>query len=109
MSAPRVEFLWWSECPSWERALVELREEVVAAGLDPAQIELRQIRTETEAMLEDFVGSPSIRIDGADPTPPTPGEVPALTCRLYRLEDGRPSPLPDRSQVRKALAARAQA
>ena len=32
---PRVEFLWWSGCPSWERGIAELREAMEELGLDP--------------------------------------------------------------------------
>ena len=105
-NAPRVELLWWRECPSWERALAELREEMLALGLDPASVEVREVATEEAAEREGFVGSPTIRIDGRDLQPPK-DEPAGLTCRVYRLRDGRHSPLPDRADVRDALAARA--
>jgi hypothetical protein len=100
---PRVEFLWWRECPSWERALVELREEMAAAGLDPGSVEAREVDTEEAAERERFVGSPTIRVDGRDLDPPD-GDPVGLSCRVYRLRDGRPSPLPDRADVSEALA-----
>jgi hypothetical protein len=53
---------------------------------------------------EGFVGSPTIRVDGQDILPPSPEEPPGLTCRLYRLRDGRPSPTPDPDDLRDALA-----
>jgi hypothetical protein len=102
-SGPRVEFLWWRECPSWERALAELREEMTAAGLDPASVEVREIDTDAAAEREEFVGSPTIRVDGRDVQPPD-GEPVGLTCRVYRRRDGRVSPLPDRADVSDALA-----
>lgn len=101
---PRVEFLWWDGCPSWERALVRLREQMGALGLDPERIELHEIETDSEAERERFTGSPTIRIDGTDVA--APGEEPSgLTCRVYRLRDGRISPLPDPADVREALEA----
>ena len=42
----------------------------------------------TEAERERFVGSPTIRIDGVE-VAPEPGEPAGLTCRVYRLRDGR--------------------
>ncbi len=66
MTTPRVEFLWWRECPSWERALADLRAAMAEAGLDPDSIELREIDTEDLASREAFVGSPTIRVDGED-------------------------------------------
>jgi hypothetical protein len=101
---PKVEFLWWSECPSWERALAELRDEMDAAGLDPTSVEVREVATDEAAERERFVGSPTIRVDGRDVQPPS-GEPVGLNCRVYRHRDGRASPLPDRADVRDALAA----
>jgi hypothetical protein len=101
-SGPRVEFLWWRECPSWERALAELREEMAAAGLDPDSVDVREIDTDEDAAREQFVGSPTIRIDGRD-IQPTDEEPVGLSCRIYRLRDGRVSPLPDREDVSEAL------
>jgi hypothetical protein len=99
---PTVEFLWWRECPSWERALAERREEMETVGLDPESVEVREIDTDEAAEREEFVGSPTIRVDGRDVQPD--GEPVGLTCRVYRLRDGRISPLPDRADVREALA-----
>jgi hypothetical protein len=100
--APRVEFLWWEGCPSHPQALAELREEMGALGLDPASVELRHIDTDEAAASEAFVGSPTIRIAGADLMPP--GDEPiGLSCRVYRLRDGRISAIPDRADVRDAL------
>jgi hypothetical protein len=100
--APRVEFLWWEGCPSHERALAELRDAMRDAGLDPESVEVRHIPTEEDASRESFVGSPTVRIDGRDIQPPD-GEPVGLTCRIYRLRDGRVSPTPDPVDVRDAL------
>ena len=99
----RVEFLWWRECPSWDRALAELREEMQRAGLDPDAVELREVATQGDAEREDFVGSPTIRIDGRDLQPPGPDQPLGLTCRVYKTRDGRISPLPDPEDLREAL------
>lgn len=97
-----IELLWWSGCPSWERALAALREEMQALGLDPESVEVREVATDESAESEGFVGSPTIRVDGRDVQPPT-GQATGLTCRVYKLRDGRISPLPDRADVREAL------
>jgi hypothetical protein len=107
-NAPKVEFLWWEGCPSWEQGLAELREEMAVVGLDPATVEVREIDTEADAQREEFVGSPTIRVDGRD-VQPTGDEPAGLTCRIYRLRDGRISALPDREDVREALATALQA
>jgi hypothetical protein len=100
---PRVELLWWEGCPSWPQALEELRDAMRAAGLDPERIEMQHVETDDAAGELRFVGSPTIRIDGEDIVPP--GDEPTgLTCRIYRLRDGRVSPLPDPADLREALA-----
>jgi hypothetical protein len=100
---PRIELLWWEGCPSWERAISIVREEVQAAGLDPESIEVTEIETEHDAERTSFPGSPTIRIDGSDFQPPAPDQPRGLTCRVYRHRDGRISPLPDRDDLREAL------
>ena len=79
-----------------------LREEMVAAGIDPESLEVREIRTERDAEHERFIGSPTIRVDGRDIQPPRDEPI-GLTCRVYRLRDGRISPLPDRDDLRETL------
>jgi hypothetical protein len=102
---PRVEFLWWEGCPSHERALAELLDAMRAAGLDPESVDVRHVGSEQEAARARFVGSPTIRIDGRDLQPPAADEPFGLTCRVYRLRDGRYSPTPDPTDLRAALAA----
>jgi hypothetical protein len=100
----RVELLWWQGCPSWEGAIEIVREQMQAAGLDPEQLEVREIVGEEQAEREGFPGSPTIRVDGRDIQ--EPGEQPGgLTCRVYRLRDGRISALPDPADIASALAA----
>lgn len=79
-----------------------VREEMAALGIDPATLAVRELTTDEEARETGFVGSPTVRVDGRDAVPPD-GEPAALTCRVYRLRDGRVSPLPDRAVVREAL------
>jgi hypothetical protein len=101
----KVEFLYWEGCPSWPEALQLVRDAMARAGLDPASLEVVQIDTEAVAEREGFVGSPTIRVDGRDFQPPAEPEPPGLTCRVYKLRDGRVSPLPDPDDLKEALAA----
>src|SRR5829696_5352704 len=98
----RIELLWWEGCPSTEKALADLRKAMAELGLDPESVLVREIHTDEAAEEESFVGSPTIRIDGRDIQPPA-DEPTALTCRVYRLRDGRYSPTPDPDDVRDAL------
>ena len=102
MTQPRVELLFWDGCPSHPQALADLRVAMADAGLDPDTVLLREVDTEQRAERERFVGPPTIRIDGEDIEPPADEPV-GLTCRVYRLRDGRFSPTPDPATVREAL------
>jgi hypothetical protein len=82
-----------------------LREAMQEAGFDPDSIGVRKVDTDEAAAREEFVGSPTIRIDGADVQPPSGDEPTGLACRVYRRRDGRTSPLPDPEDLRDALRA----
>ena len=101
-----IELLYWEGCPSHPAALAELRAILHELGHDDAEVEVREVETEDEARKENFIGSPTIRVDGADVFPPPPGEPTGLNCRVYRLRDGRFSPTPDPQDLREALAER---
>jgi len=93
---------WWRGCPSWQEAIEVVREEMQRAGLDPGSLLVREIHDEAEADRVGFAGSPTVLVDGRDIE--DPGDQPGgLTCRVYRLRDGRVSPIPDRMNVREAL------
>ena len=97
-----VELLFWDGCPSHPRALADLRAAMADLGLDPSTIAVRELHTQAEATLEQFVGSPTIRIDGVDVQPPVQ-EPFGLTCRVYHRRDGLISPTLDPADVRDAL------
>jgi len=98
-----IELLYWEGCPSHPQALAELREALAGLGHPDAEVVVHAVETEAEAADLGFCGSPTIRVDGADPVPPAPGEPTGLTCRVYRLADGRYSPTPDAGLLRDGL------
>jgi hypothetical protein len=99
----RIEFLVWEGCPSHPEALELLRQVLDKRGIaDP--IEIREVFTHEEAVEQRFPGSPTIRIDGRDVDPVGAESPPTLACRVYRLPDGRPSPVPSRQQLEEALS-----
>jgi len=99
-----IELLYWEGCPSHPQALAELREVLAGLGRSDLEVVTRRVESEDEAERLRFTGSPTIRVGGIDPVPPPPGEPAGLTCRVYRLADGRYSPTPDPAQLRDALA-----
>jgi hypothetical protein len=99
----RVELLWWDGCPSYPEALEELKAILRDEGYDPEAVEMLEVETDEQAERERFPGSPTIRIDGDDIVPAGEGEPMTLTCRVYRLRDGSPSPTPDPDDVRDAV------
>ncbi|MCW2966480.1 MAG: hypothetical protein JWM71_252 [Solirubrobacteraceae bacterium] len=99
-----IELLFWSGCPSHPRALADLRAALAELGADPAAVAEREVTSDEQARVEDFVGSPSIRVGGRDLFD-TGGEPPGLTCRIYRRPNGQASPTPDPDELRRALRA----
>ena len=97
----RVSFLYYEECPSHDLALGRLREVMAEEGVSE-DVEVIKVEAEDQAHELQFVGSPTIRVDGQDIDPPG-GPRYGLTCRAYRLEDDRISPLPSREMIRRAL------
>ena len=99
----RIEFLYWEGCPSHPEALALLREVLRERAIgDP--IEMREVTTHEDAVALEFPGSPTIRVDGRDVDPAGSDWPPGLSCRVYRLPDGRPSPVPSRQQLEEAFA-----
>ncbi len=103
MGAPaKIEFLYWAGCPSHPEALGLLREVLDEQGL-AVEVDLHEVTSDEEADALAFPGSPTIRVDGRDVDPAGANARPALTCRIYRLPDGRVSPVPSRGQLEDAL------
>ena len=99
---PRIELLYFEECPNYRLALDHLRDLLHAQGL-PDAVELVRVEDDEDALRHRFYGSPTIRVDGQDVASPPTGAVPALACRVYRVPDGRMSPWPPDDAIRAAL------
>ena len=104
----QVSFLFYENCPSHELALERLRRVLAEEGID-TDVEVVEVESEEQARQLRFIGSPTIRLNGQDIDPPPPDSHYALTCRAYRLEDGRISPLPSRDTIRRAVRVVAKA
>ena len=104
MNKPKIEFLYWTDCPSHPKAWERLQEVLAEEGIE-ADIERIEVLADEQAMRHEFHGSPTIRVNGVDVDEAGAGEMPvALACRVYRLEDGRFSPVPSKEMIRRALA-----
>jgi hypothetical protein len=98
----RIDLLWWEGCPSHAETLEDLNRILEEEGVE-AEVELIEIETDEQAQAERFPGSPTIRVDGDDAVPAPDGDPFSLTCRVYRLRDGRVSPTPDPEDLREAV------
>jgi hypothetical protein len=97
----QIQFLWWKDCPSHTEAWQRLHTVLDQLAVQP-QVERIEIRTEAEAEQWRFPGSPTILVNGQDIDSDAP-TVYRLTCRLYFREDGRPSPLPSETMMKRAI------
>jgi hypothetical protein len=103
MSNPRIEFLYWEDCPSHPQALQRLQAVMAELGVE-SPIERIEVLTDEDAERLAFPGSPTIRVDGGDVDPAGAAQMgSALTCRVYILENGRYSPVPSKEMIRRAL------
>lgn len=98
----KITFLYYEGCPSHDVALDRLHQVMVEEDVR-AEIEVIKVETDEQAQRLRFIGSPTLRLDGQDIDPPPPDAYYALTCRAYRLDDGRISPLPSPDLIRRAL------
>lgn len=78
---PRIEVLYFSGCPHAGEAL-RISREVVDRLLPGVGIESILVETDEEARTKEFLGSPSIQIDGID-IEGRRGDIPGLACRVY--------------------------
>jgi len=109
MSDPlEILVLGWSGCPTTGTVREWIQQTCSEAGIPAPSVHIEYIETDAEAHRRGFVGSPTFVVDGVDLLPAV-DSPPALSCRLYRLRDGRPSPLPDPADFVAALSRRAPA
>jgi hypothetical protein len=74
----------------------------VLGGQAGVSVSHQVISDEDEAARRGMPGSPTLLIDGVDPFA-EPGQLPGISCRLYRDDDGRTSGAPSADQLRHAI------
>lgn len=97
-----IEFLYFEDCPSHDKALERLHEIMHQEGID-ANIEIIKVETDEQAQKWRFIGSPTIRINDKDIDLVPEDTQYMLSCRIYHWDDGRISPLPSPDMIRNAL------
>lgn len=90
-----VELLHTQDCPNAAEYLPRLRRLATAAGISEP-VAVRLITHAEQADREEFLGSPTVRVDGrdVDPTAATRTDY-GLSCRLYAGLDGLRGTPPD--------------
>ena len=97
----KVELLYFDGCPNWPAGLANLKSALQDADLD-AQVQLVKIEDVVRAKRERFLGSPSIRVEGADLWPEERDEY-FLECRVYQTPQGMKGS-PTVEMIRQKLA-----
>jgi hypothetical protein len=81
-----IDLVYFDGCPSWQTALVNIRQAVEAENI-PYQLRLIEVTTPEQAQDECFLGSPSFRLNGVDMWPETRKHY-NLSCRVYLTSEG---------------------
>lgn len=97
----KVEVLYFEGCPNHQPAVDALQSVLHELGI-AARVESTRVHDQAEAAATDFIGSPTIRIDGVDVEPTDAPSVPRIACRIYRTSGGL-SGVPDRATLTEAL------
>ncbi|MBM7494039.1 hypothetical protein JOD64_005261 [Micromonospora luteifusca] len=91
-----IEILYFDGCPNHEGLEARLRSLLAAVGIEETIIQ-RRIESEEETRAEQFLGSPTIRINGKDVDPDAASrDAYGLTCRVYVTNAGLHGTPPDK-------------
>lgn len=82
----RIEVMVFDGCPNIDVALARARAAVTDANV-PALVQLVRVASDEDAKRQRFLGSPTVRVDGADIDPSAKGRDDfGLQCRVYAVE-----------------------
>lgn len=91
--APRIELLYFDGCPGHQQLLPIVRRIAEEAG---AGLVRQRVETHNEAIRHRFLGSPSVRVDGADVEPGAGARDDfGIKCRIYRHQGVQASAPPE--------------
>ncbi|MEE9224948.1 MAG: DUF2703 domain-containing protein [Bacteroidota bacterium] len=97
----KIQFLYFESCPNHHNAS-ELLRTVLGEHNIETDIERIEIKNEEDAVKHQFVGSPTIRINGVDIEKIKGNPIYAKTCRVYTI-DGKLTGMPSRQMIEDAL------
>jgi hypothetical protein len=98
----RIELLYLDGCPNHEALYARVRELLSAHDVQ-ATIESVRVTSDAQAEARRFLGSPTLRVDGADVEPGADERTDyGLSCRLFRGGAGLAS-VPDDAWIVAAL------
>lgn len=100
----KVEVLYFEGCPNHAPALEMVRNVLKKEGIeaDVTAVEVKDIET---ARTLQFLGSPSVRVDGVDIEPGRENDPPIFGCRTYAV-DGKTTGVPPEQWLVDALRRR---
>jgi len=81
-----IKLLYFDGCQSWKNALNNLHIALSEEGLD-FPVQLIEVKSDQEAAVMKFLGSPSFQVDGKDFWPDDRQSY-SMSCRLYRTSAG---------------------
>lgn len=102
----KVDILYHEKCSHYPQAIERVKQVLSEEGIE-AEINEIQITSEEEAQKYDFLGSPTIRIDGEDLESEEERQKGHAhdSCRIYNYE-GQLYMIPHKEAIRSALRKR---
>ena len=82
-----VTLRYFDGCPNWRTTYERLRDVLREEGMTDIEPILERIETDEDAERLQFVGSPTVLIDGRDPFAGREATF-GLACRVYQTPDG---------------------
>jgi hypothetical protein len=99
-----IELLYFDGCPTYRTALKNLEAVVKEEGVD-AHVTLTKVESEKDAARLQFLGSPTIRIDGGDIEQSARSRKDyGVSCRIYRV-NGKMLGSPSKEMLSEAIRA----
>ena len=100
----KVEFLYSEDCARWRLTLRELTGIIKRNHLD-AKAESIKVTSQQQAEQLEYLGTPTVRIDGMDIDADIPGTDYTLEPRVYLGEDGEETGRPPKEWLAAAVEA----